>query len=155
MKKMKFLTAGLIAAMIVPAAAQAQTRDIREDRRDVREERREYKDALRYGDRKDVREERREYNDARRDLRDSQRDWRRDTRYSNYRAPFRYQQFNVGATLRSNYYAPSYRPAYDSRWGVPRAGRNLTYVRHYNDLLLVNERNGRVVKVYRNHFRWR
>lgn len=155
MKKMQFLTAGLIAAMMVPAAAQAQTRDIREDRRDVREERRELRDAQRYGDRKDVREERREYNDARRDLRQSQRDWRRDTRYSNYRAPFRYQQFSVGATLRPNYYAPSYRPTWDSRWGVPRAGRNLTYVRHYNDLLLVNERNGRVVKVYRNHFRWR
>ena len=136
MKKMKFLTAGLIAAMMVPAAAQAQTRDIREERRDVREERRELRNAQH-------------------DLRDSKRDWRRDTRYQNYRAPFRYQQFRVGSTLRSNYYAPSYRPTWDSRWGVPRAGRNLTYVRHYNDLLLVNARNGKVVRVYRNHFRWR
>ena len=115
MKKMKFLTAGLIAAMMVPAAAQAQNRDIREDRRD----------------------------------------WRQDRRYRDYRAPFRYQQFRVGSTLRSNYYSPSYRPAWDRRWGVPRAGRNLTYVRHYNDLLLVNARNGKVVRVYRNHFRWR
>ena len=155
MKKMKFLTAGLIAAMMVPVAAQAQTREIREERRDVREERRELRDAQRYGDRGDVREERREYRDAKRDYRDEVRDWRRDTRYQNYRAPFRYQQFRVGSTLRSNYYAPSYRPTWDSRWGVPRAGRNLTYVRHYNDLLLVNERNGRVIKVYRNHFRWR
>ena len=155
MKKMKFLTAGLIAAMMVPAAAQAQTREIREDRRDVREERREYKDAVRYGDRDDVREERREYNDARRDLRDSKQDWRRDKRYQNYRAPFRYQTFSVGATLRPTYYAPAYRSAWDSRWGVPRAGRNLTYVRHYNDLLLVNVRSGKVVRVYRNHFRWR
>lgn len=157
--KSKFLTAGLIAAMMVPAtmpvAAQAQTREIRKDRADVREERRELRDAQRYGSRGDIREERREYNDARRDLRDSKRDWRRDNRYANYRAPFKYQQFRVGATLRSNYYAPGYRPTWDSRWGVPRAGRNLTYVRHYNDLLLVNERNGRVVKVYRNHFRWR
>jgi len=157
--KSKFLTAGLIAAMMVPAtmpvAAQAQTREIRKDRADVREERQELRDAQRYGNRGDVREERREYRDAKRDLRDSKRDWRQDTRYQNYRAPFRYQQFSVGATLRSNYYAPSYRPTWDSRWGVPRAGRNLTYVRHYNDLLLVNTRNGRVVKVYRNHFRWR
>lgn len=155
MKKMKFLTAGLIPAMMVPAAAQAQTREIREDRRDVREERREYKDAVRYGDRDDVREERREYNDARRDLRDSKQDWRRDKRYQNYRAPFRYQSFGVGVTLRPTYYAPAYRPAWDSRWGVPRPGRNLTYVRHYNDLLLVNVRSGKVVRVYRNHFRWR
>jgi len=153
--KSKFLTAGLIAAMMVPAVAQAQTREIRNDRRDVREERSELRDAQRYGDRGDVREERREYRDAKRDLRDSKQDWRRDTRYQNYRAPFKYQQFRVGATLRSNYYTPAYRSAYDNRWGVPRPGRGLTYVRHYNDLLLVNVRTGRVVQAYRNQFRWR
>ena len=155
MKKMKFLTAGLIAAMMVPAVAQAQTREIRNDRKELREEQRDLRNAQRYGDHRDVRDARHDVRDARKDLRESQRDWRRDTRYQNYRAPFKYQSFRVGSTLRSNYYAPSYRPTWDSRWGVPRAGRNLTYVRHYNDLLLVNERNGRVVKVYRNHFNWR
>ena len=155
MKKMKFLTAGLIAAMMVPAAAQAQTREIRKDRQELREEQRDLRNAQRRGDRGDIREARRDVRDARQDLRESQRDWRRDTRYQNYRAPFRYQQFRVGSTLRSNYYAPAYRPAWDNRWGVPRAGRNLTYVRHYNDLLLVNMRSGKVIRVYRNHFRWR
>ena len=155
MKKMKFLTAGLIAAMMVPAAAQAQTREIRKDRQELREEQRDLRNAQRRGDRGDIREARRDVRDARQDLRESQRDWRRDTRYQNYRAPFRYQQFRVGSTLRSNYYAPAYRPAWDSRWGVPRAGRNLTYVRHYNDLLLVNMRSGKVIRIYRNHFRWR
>lgn len=154
--KTKFLTVGLIAALMVPAAASAQTRgEVRESRQDVREEQRELRQAQRYGDRSDVREERRDVREARQELREDRRDWRQESRYQNYRAPFRYQQFRVGATLRSNYYAPAYRPSYDSRWGVPRAGRNLTYVRHYNDLLLVNERNGRVVKVYRNHFNWR
>jgi len=153
--KSKFLTAGLIAAMMVPAMAQAQTREIRNDRKELREEQRDLRNAQRRGDRGDVRDARHDVRDARQDLRESQRDWRQDRRYSNYRAPFKYQQFRVGSTLRSNYYAPSYRPSWDSRWGVPRAGRNLTYVRHYNDLLLVNERNGRVVKVYRNHFNWR
>ena len=155
MKKMKFLTAGLIAAMMVPAAAQAQTREIRKDRQELREEQRDLRNAQRRGDRGDIREARRDVRDARQDLRESQRDWRRETRYQNYRAPFRYQQFRVGSTLRSNYYAPAYRPAWDSRWGVPRAGRNLTYVRHYNDLLLVNMRSGKVIRIYRNHFRWR
>ena len=155
MKKMKFLTAGLIAAMMVPAAAQAQTREIRNDRKELREEQRDLRNAQRYGDRSDVRDARHDVRDARKDLRESQRDWRRDTRYQNYRAPFRYQQFSIGATLRPNYYAPAYRPSWDSRWGVPRAGRGLTYVRHYNDLLLVNARTGKVVKVYRNEFRYR
>ena len=154
MKKSLMIT-GLMAAMFVPTMAQAQNREIREERRELREERREYRDAQRYGDRDDVREERREYRDAQRDYRDAKRDWRQDRRYSNYRAPFGYRQFNVGVTLRPQYYAPSYRMGWDQRWGVQRPGRNLTYVRHYNDLLLVNERNGRVVRVYRNHFRWR
>lgn len=154
MKKPLMIT-GLMAAMLVPAVAQAQTREIREERRELREERRENNNAQRYGDRDDVREERREYRDAKRDYRGEVREWQRDRRYANYRAPFAYRPFAVGVTLRPNYYAPAYRPAWDSRWGVPRAGRNLTYVRHYNDLLLVNERDGRVVKVYRNHFRWR
>ena len=39
--------------------------------------------------------------------------------------------------------------------GRTAAGRNMTYVRHYNDLLLVNTRNGKVIRVCRNHFRWR
>lgn len=137
---------------MIPAAAQAQTREIERDRREAREERQEYRDAQRYGDRDDVREERHEYRDARRDYREEVRDWRRDTRYQNYRASFRYQQFREGSTLRSNYYAPNYRMRYDSRWGIPQARGNLTYVRHNDDLLLVNQRNGRVVKVYRNHF---
>lgn len=153
--KSKFLAAGLIAAMMVPAAAQAQTREIRKDQQELNQAQRDLRNAQRYGDRRDVRDARRDVRDARQDLRESQRDWRRDTRYQNYRAPFRYQQFSVGTMLRPNYYAPNYRPAWDSRWGVPRAGRNMTYVRHYNDLLLVNTRNGKVVRVYRNHFRWR
>lgn len=153
--KKKLMMGGLIAAMLVPAVAQAQTREIREERRELREEWREYNDALRYGDRGDIREERREYRDAKRDYRGEVREWQRDRRYSEYRAPFAYRPFAVGVTLRPQYYAPSYRLGWDHRWGLPRAGRNLTYVRHYNDLLLVNARSGRVVRVYRNHFRWR
>lgn len=139
--KNKILTAGLIAAMMVPAMAQAQTHELRRDRQDIRY-------AQTHGNQLDVR-------DAKREYRQDVRDWRRDNRYQNWRAPFKYQQFRAGSTLRSNYYAPAYRLNYDSRWGVPRAGRNLAYVRHYNDLLLVNVRSGKVMKVYRNHFRWR
>lgn len=155
MKKIKFLTAGLIAAMIIPAAAQAQTGELRRDRQDIRQEQRDLNHAKRYGDRGDVRDARGDLRDAKKEYREDVRDWRRDARYQNYRAPFKYQQFRVGSTLRSNYYAPAYRPTWDSRWGVPRAGAGLTYVRHYNDLLLVNARTGKVVKVYRDEFRYR
>lgn len=134
--KSKFLVAGLIAAMMVPAAAQAQTRYAAYDRPAIGKTQPQVRDT-------------------RQAARPDQRDWRRDTRYQNWRAPFAYQSFRAGSTLRSSYYAPGYRLNYDSRWGVPRAGKNMTYVRHYNDLLLVNVRSGKVVQVYRNHFRWR
>src|SRR3546814_12269808 len=104
MKKMKFLTAGLIAAMMVPAAAQAQTRDIREDRRDAREERRELRDAQRYGARGDVREERREYRDELRGLGEARRNARNDRRCPDYRAHPRSQHSPLGSSSGSNDY---------------------------------------------------
>ena len=49
MKKMNFLTAGLIAAMMIPAAAQAQTGELRRDRQDIRQDQRDLRNAQRYG----------------------------------------------------------------------------------------------------------
>ena len=151
---MRWLVATATAALLT-SGAQAQTRELARDRQDIRQEQRDLNHAKRYGDRHDVRDAHRDVRDAKREYREDKRDWRRDARYQNYRAPFRYQQFRVGQALRPTYYAPAYRPAWDRRWGVPRAGAGLTYVRHYNDLLLVNTRTGRVVKVYRNEFRYR
>ncbi|KAB2853497.1 MAG: hypothetical protein F9K41_13420, partial [Sphingopyxis terrae] len=130
-------------------------RELARDRQDIRQEQRDLNHAKRYGDRHDVRDAHRDVRDAKREYREDKRDWRRDNRYQNWRAPFSYHRFAVGNSLRSTYYAPTYRLNYDARWGVPKAGRNLAYVRHYNDLLLVNVRTGKVVRVYYNHFRWR
>lgn len=145
--KSKFLTAGLIAAMMLPAAAQAQSAPHSRDRYEQPRQQQKVREANRYNN---------NHRDTRQaTVRQTQQDWRQDKRYSNWRAPFKYQQFRAGSTLRSNYYAPTYRLSYDSRWGLPRAGANQTYVRHYNDLLLVNVRNGKVQKVYNNYFRSR
>ena len=56
--KSKFLTAGLIAAMMVPAMAQAQTGELRRDRQDIRQEQRDLHRAQHYGDSRDVRDAR-------------------------------------------------------------------------------------------------
>ena len=152
MKTMQFLTAGLIAAMMVPAVAQAQTGELRRDRQEIREQKRDVRQAVRYGNRGDVREQRRDLRDARQEYREDRRDWKRDKRYANWRAPFQYHRFAAGHRLNNRYYAPAYRLSYDARWRVPRAGAGLSYVRHYNDLLLVNVRSGAVVRVYRGFF---
>lgn len=170
----KFITAALLAAVAMPAvalptAASAQSnRELRRDRQDIREERRELRDAQRRGDHRDIREERRDVRDARReyreDLRDRDRSWRendwRDHRgrnrglyaRGNWRAPFRYQNFRPGLRIGASFYGSAYRINDPWRYHLPRPGYNQVWVRHYNDLLLVDSRRGVVIRVIRGFY---
>ena len=159
MNKKFWITAAAVAATLSPVVAQAQTREINRDRREVREEQRELQEARRYGDRSDVREERRDVREAKQELREDRQDWRgykqrnrnafRGTRFN---APFRYRSFNTGVSIGASYYAPRYRVTNYSNYRLPQPGRYQTYVRHYNDVLLVNTRTGRVVQSYRGFY---
>ena len=156
MKTRFLITVAAVAATLSPMAAQAQTRELQRGQQDVREERRELRDAQRYGDRGDIREERREYRDAKREYREDWRDYKQRNRTvfrgSRFNAPFRYRTFNSGVSIGTSYYAPRYRVNNYSTYRLPQPGRYQTYVRHYNDVLLVNTRNGRVVQVYRGFY---
>jgi Ni/Co efflux regulator RcnB len=154
--KKSFLIAAATLATLSPVAGQAQTRELDRDRREVREERRELEEARRYGDRGDVREERREVREAKREYREDWREYKQRNRNafrgSRFDAPFRYRAFNNGGYLRGTYYAPRYYVNNYDSYRLPHPGRNLRYVRHYDDVLLVNVRTGRVVQVYRNFY---
>ncbi|MBO9712375.1 RcnB family protein [Sphingomonas sp.] len=165
----KFITAALLAAVAMPAvavptAANAQSnRELRRDREDIRKQQGELRDAQRRGDRRDVRDERRDVRDARQeyreDLNDRNRSWRdndwRDWRgrnrgtfaRGNWHAPFRYQQFRSGSRISVGFYAPGYRISDPWRYHLPRPGYNQAWVRHYNDILLVDVRRGIVLRV--------
>ena len=146
--KNKFMAGAIIAALLVPAAVQAQPQHNNHDR--------DRGAVVHKPNDRNIRAPERNIRDQRNDRQVQQRnDWRQDQRYRNFRAPFNYQRFSAGSQLRPQYYGNSYRQNWDSRWGLPRAGKNQSYVRHYNDLLLVNERNGKVVRVYRDLFRYR
>ena len=159
MNKKFLITVAAVAATLSPMAAQAQTRELQRDRQEVREQKSDLKDAKRYGDRQDVREERRDVREAKQELREDRQDWRgykqnnrqafRGTRFN---APFRYRTFNNGVSINSSYYAPRYRVSNYSNYRLPQPGRYQTYVRHYNDVLLVNTRTGRVVQAYRGFY---
>lgn len=153
----------VLPVAVAPASASAQTRrDVQEARQDLREEQRNLNRAYRSGDRKDVRE-------AQRDVREAQRDYNQETRKyqennrraavqtqsrnNGWNAPFRYQRWNKGNRMNASYYAPRYAVNNPQRYRLPNAGRNLRWVRHYDDALLVNTRTGRVVDVRRNIFR--
>jgi Ni/Co efflux regulator RcnB len=156
MKKRFLITVAAVAATLSPMVAQAQTRELQRDRQEVREEKRELNQAKRYGDRSDIREERREYRDAKQEYREDWREYRQKNRSafrgSRFNAPFRYRTFNDGVSIGSSYYAPRYRVSNYQNYRLPQPGRYQTYVRHYNDVLLVNTRTGRVVRAYRGFY---
>ncbi len=154
--KSKFMIAAVIAATFTPMAAQAQTRELERGRQEVREEKRDLKDAKRYGNREDVRDARGELREAKQERREDWRDYRQSNRNafrgSRFNAPFRYRTFNNGVSIGQSYYAPRYRVNNYANYRLPQPGRYQTYVRHYNDVLLVNARTGRVIRAYRGFY---
>jgi Ni/Co efflux regulator RcnB len=160
----KFIVAALMAATILPSAAMAQTGELRRDRQDVRQEQRDVQRARQYGDRGDVQRQRGQLREARQELREDRRDFRRDDwrayrntnrnvyARGNWRANFRYQAFQPGGRITGSYYAPRYYISDYARFRLPRPAINQQWVRHYNDVLLVNVRTGRVVDVLRNFY---
>jgi len=166
----KIITAALLAAVampavVVPTAASAQSnRELRRDRQDIREEQRELRDARRRGDRSDIRDDREARQEYREDLQDRNRRWGdndwRDYRTrnrgvyarGNWRAPFGYTRFRTGVRIAPSYWGPRYVIGDPWRYRLPPAGRFQRWVRHYNDVLLIDMRRGVVVRVIPGFF---
>jgi Ni/Co efflux regulator RcnB len=169
----KLIVTALMAAAALPAlapSAMAQSnQELRHDRKDIREEQRDVKQAQRYGTPGDVRNERHElanarseYHDDARDARnhnwrdDDWQDWRRhnrnEFRNAGWRAPFRYSNFSVGGRIAPAYYDARYMIADPWRYHLPRPAAWQRWVRHYNDVLLVDLHRGIVIRVLHNFF---
>lgn len=151
------LAATAVSGATVPSAASAQSwGEVRDSRRDVREERRELRDAYRDGDRRDIREERRDVARAEReyakDLRDYRRTHPRVYARGHWNAPFRYHRWERGVGIAPRYYGARYAINDPWRYRLPRPARHQMWVRHYDDVLLVNTRTGRIADVYYNFF---
>jgi Ni/Co efflux regulator RcnB len=157
MKKALILSA-LLAATLAPVAAQAGSspRELQRDRREISAEKQDLRQAKRHGNRGDIRDARGEVREAKQEYREDWRDYRTHNRNAfhpaRFRAPFRYNNFNIGIRLSPQYYGSRYYVNNYSSYRLPSPGYGLRYVRHYNDVLLVNVRNGRVVQVYRNFY---
>jgi Ni/Co efflux regulator RcnB len=140
----KLILTALIAATVMPVAAEAQSW------RDRRDDRREYND--RRDDRRDWRDDRnRRWGD------NDWRDWRNRNRgvYSrgNWRAPFRYYSFRPGVRIAPMYWGSSYWINDPWRYRLPPVGYGQRWVRHYDDVLLIDTRRGVVLRVL-NNFYW-
>lgn len=151
----KFIAAALAVAVIVPmaapVAAQAQ-RQHRNDRDDHRG------DRGRQDHRGDRRGPDRGFNERTHNWGDNDwRDYRGRNRgvyaRGNWRAPFRYQAFRPGLRIGASFYGSRYVINDPWRYRLPQAGYGRVWVRHYDDLLLVDTRRGTVVRVI-NNFYW-
>ena len=156
----------------VPAFAQSRgevnrsERELTREQRQLQQQRQQLQDARRFGDRRDVREERRDVQEQRRDVRDARQEYREDLRdYRQYRgtnrqafrgpafrANFRYQQFRPGVRIAPNYFGQRYVVNNYRNYRLPNPGARQVWVRHYNDMLLVNARSGTVVRVIPNFY---
>lgn len=159
----KLITTMLMAAVAIPAVATAQNRELNRDRQEIRQEQRELQRARRDGDRRDVRDARDDLRDARREYREDfndrsrrwgNNDWSTYRRYNprlyaggNWRAPFRYTRFGVGARIAPAYFGSAYWIRDPWRFRLPVAGVGRRWIRHYNDVVLVDYRRGRVIRV--------
>ncbi|SEL62173.1 regulator RcnB of Ni and Co efflux [Sphingomonas palmae] len=177
----RLITTALLAAVALPAmpaVATAQSREeLRRDRQDIRREQRDLNRAYRYGDRDDVRDQRGDLREARREYREDLRgrygnDWRadRDRNWGrgdwsswrqqnralyargNWRAPFGYQSFRPGVRIAPSYFGTRYIINDPWRYHLPPARGYTRWVRHYNDVILVDQRRGVVVDVIRNFY---
>ncbi len=159
------LTALIAATAVVPATAMARDGDdvsreeLRRDRQDVREEYRDLRDAYRGGDRDDIREERREYRGARNEYREDLGDWREHRRHNpqsyrrgNWRSDYGYRRFDAGHRMDRGYYGSRYVISDPWRYRLPQAYGPTRWVRHHDDVMLVNMRTGNVQRVIRNFF---
>jgi Ni/Co efflux regulator RcnB len=141
-------------------------REVRQEQRELQRERRDVQDARRFGTQRDVREERRDVREQRRDVQDARQEYREDLRdYRQYRASnrnafrgpafranFRYQQFRPGARIAPTYFNQRYVVNNYRNYRLPNPGARQVWVRHYNDVLLVNSRTGTVVRSIPNFY---
>lgn len=173
------LIAAIAIPVMAPATASAQSqRELRNDRQDIRQEQRDLNRARASGDRRDIRDARGDVREARQEYREDRRDRNRDRNgyrdrnrnwgsndwrgyrntnrnlyaRGNWRAPFRYNRFQIGGRIAPNYFGSQYVIQDPWRYRLPIARPNTRWVRHYNDVLLVNYRTGRVIQVNRGFY---
>ena len=154
----KTIMALALTATLIPGMASAQTSELRNGREEIRQGQREVNRDLRRGDIQEAREDRRELREDRREYREDWREYRRKNesafRRGNYNAPrgYRYSQVRVGVNLRPAFYGNRYWINDPYTYRLPRAERGTRWIRYGNDVLLVNTRTGRVLRVYNRFF---
>ena len=147
----RLILTALASALVIPAAAFAQTAEIRKDERKVDRQNAELQRAVESGNLRDIEEQAKDARKAGQELREDRDDFAR----KQYVAPYRnwsYSTLTPGTKLRSRFYGTRYTVAHPDGYELARAKRNQRWVRYGNDLVLVNVRSGRVLEVVSGRF---
>ncbi len=148
----KILIAALAASAALPGVASAQGMgEIRRGQQEVRAGQREVQRDVARGDMREAREDRRELREDWQDYRQRNREVFRGGRYYAPRG-YRYRPVTVGYTFRPAFYSNRYWVGNPGRYRLNTPGRNQRWIRYGNDVILINERNGRVLIIHRNFF---
>ena len=160
----KIIMAALAASvslpvMLAPTMASAQSaREIRQDQREIRQGQREVHRDQRRGDWREAREDRQELREDRKELREDWRDYRKAHR-DQFRRPayvgprgYKYRPVAVGHRFAPVYYGNRYWVRDYGRYRLPAPGYHQRWIRYGNDVLLINTRSGRVIRVYNGFF---
>lgn len=155
----KILLAAMAASILVPSLADAQSRgEVRRGQQEVQRDREDARRAAQNGDwqkaqraRQEAREDQREVNEDWRDYRNSHRN---TFNRGNYQAPRgqRYRQVSVGVRFQPAFYSNRYWVNDYGTYRLPSPGYNRRWVRYGNDVVLVDLRSGRVLRVLNNFF---
>ncbi len=155
----KIMIAALAASTMISGVASAQSMgEVRRGQEEIRRGEREVRDDMRRGDYQEAREDRRELREDRRENREDWQNYRdrnrqvfRGGRYNGPRG-YTYRQVSIGYQFQPTYYSSRYWVSNPSRYRLAAPGRFQRWIRYGNDVILVNTRNGRVIRVYRNFY---
>jgi Ni/Co efflux regulator RcnB len=147
----KLIFSGLVAAFVIPAAASAQTGEIRKDEHRVDAQNAQLQQAVDSGNLRDIEKHAKGARKAGQELREDRNDFAR----KHYVAPYdnwSYTSLTPGTQLRPRFYGANYIVSHPDAYALHRADRNQSWVRYGDDLVLVNTRSGRVVEVVSGRF---
>lgn len=163
----RILLAALAATVALPTVVSAQSaHDTRYDQRDVRrddrrDDRRDGQKPAAWqqqGQKPQQPPQRHSQASKPQPPREEWREHRQAHRKLYQRAPYappkgyRYKPVKAGAKLDHVLYARPYWVRDYATYRLPKVSKNQNYVRYGNDVLLVNTRTGRVLRVYENFF---
>lgn len=150
----------IAAITLIPGVASAQSgREVRHDQRQINHDRRAVQRDVRRGHNQTARSDRRELRGDRRERREDWRDYRRTHRDVYHRNAYvgprgwRYRPVAVGHRFAPAYYNRRYWINDPGRYRLPGPGRYQRWIRYGNDVVLIDMRNGTVLRV-NNGFFW-